>query len=145
MKKNKPKARLGLVAATLLTLMGCDQDALPNTGSWRLVNYWAIWCTPCREEIPELNALNHYEDITVLGVNYDGKLGDELGEHATALGIRFDLLHEDPSENLGTPRPQVLPTTLVISPDGAVLATLVGPQTTQAMLTKLSALGRPHT
>jgi len=123
-------------------LSGCSSDPLPQSGRWRLVNYWAIWCSPCREEIPQLNALNHHADITVLGVNYDGKLNDELQAQADALGIEFTLLVDDPSVRLGVPRPQVLPTTLIVNPNGQLLKTLVGPQTEEALLSTLRALGR---
>ena len=61
-------------------LQGCDQpaDELPGVGQWRVVNYWAIWCTPCREEIPELNALNDSTELMVFAVNYDGQTGEAL-------------------------------------------------------------------
>ena len=61
------------------------------------MNYWALWCTPCREEIPELNLLDTIEGITVFGVNYDGKRGDELQEQRRALDIRFPALTTDPA------------------------------------------------
>ena len=44
-----------------------------------LINYWVDWCSPCREEVPELNQLNGSDDgFTVLGVNYDYLQGGEL-------------------------------------------------------------------
>ena len=130
-----------ILAATLALLAACTSDPLPSTGSWRVVNYWAVWCTPCREEIPELNTLSVYNNVNVLGVNYDGKQGDALQAQAETLGIEFALLANDPSQDLGTPRPQVLPTTLIVAPDGRLLKTLVGPQTAQALLTVLHELG----
>ena len=94
-----------------------------------MVNYWAIWCAPCREEIPELNALHQDSPLTVLAVNYDGQQGETLTRQAAELGIRFELLEQDPGPELGIERPRVLPTTLLIDPEGVVTDILVGPQT----------------
>ena len=120
----------------LLCLAGCDLSgtALPRAGEWRVVNYWAIWCGPCREEIPELNALNQHPAITVFAVNYDGQQGEVLIEQADKMGIAFELLEQDPAPDLGIERPRVLPTTLLVNPKGAVTDTLVGPQTQKAIL-----------
>ena len=61
-------------------LQGCTQpvDELPGAGQWRVINYWAIWCAPCREEIPELNALNDSTELMVFAGNYDGQMGEAL-------------------------------------------------------------------
>ena len=114
-------------------LMGCaEEPTLAGSGSWRVVNYWAIWCTPCREEIPELNRLSERGDITVLGVNFDAKRGEALTEDSMDLGIEFPTI-DDPSGLLGIARPDKLPTTLVIDPDGNLVSTLVGPQTEEGL------------
>ena len=83
---------------------------------WNVINYWAIWCKPCREEIPELNQLNQIENVVVLGVNFDGKVGEALVSDAGDLGIAFDII-DDPAASLNIARPSVLPTTLVLSPE----------------------------
>src|SRR5690554_8199665 len=78
----------------LLSASGCEKIELERAdgtqanwdkyrGQWVLVNYWAEWCKPCLEEIPELNELDKAPDIAVLGVNFDGVTGAplvELGE-----------------------------------------------------------------
>lgn len=102
-------------------------DAL--RGQWLVINYWAIWCKPCIREIPELNALAKLPGVTVLGVNFDGESGEELKQQVQKLGIEFATLDKDPAGELGTERPLVLPTTLVIDPAGQLRDTLVGPQT----------------
>ena len=99
---------------------------------WKVVNFWAIWCKPCREEIPELRRLDEREDVSVLGVNFDGKQGDDLAADVASLGITFQNI-EDPLHALGLPRPTVLPTTLIITPSGELVATLVGPQTIESL------------
>ena len=130
---------------TLLALAtGCGQPLPPAAdtartiealrGKWVVINYWARWCKPCLKEIPELNELNsRYDSVTVLGVNYDGVTGDELAEQTQQFGVEFVSLGEDPAALLQTPRPVVLPTTIILNPAGAVVQTLVGPQTLESL------------
>ncbi len=103
-------------------------------GSWVVVNYWAEWCKPCIKEVPELNELNTRDRVEVFGVNYDGAQGKVLKAQIDELAIAFPTLRDDPAEALGVPRPTVLPTTLVINPDGELTETLVGPQTLETLL-----------
>lgn len=101
-----------------------------SSGEVLLVNYWATWCGPCREEIPALNRIDaDYGASRVLGVNFDGLQGEALQAAIAEMGIEFDSLVADPAQALGQPRPQVLPTTFVIAPDGSVREVLTGPQT----------------
>ncbi len=105
-------------------------------GKWVVVNYWAEWCKPCLEEIPELNLLadKHKDKLQVLGVNYDGLEGEALSSVSDKFGIRFPLLLIDPAHSLGFERPQVLPTTLIFDPVGQLQHTLIGPQTEETLL-----------
>ncbi len=162
---------LRLSALSALLLFGCgagtgvqfdradgSSDALADQrGKWVLVNYWAEWCAPCRHEIPDLNALQaaRKSDLTVYGVNFDGIAGAELKALASRMGIAFPLLRKDPGVALGVPKPEVLPTTIVIDPAGGVRV-LIGPQTlatlTAALVvpaasvtTSVTVGGRPDT
>ncbi len=127
----------------LFSLVACGQKppgapppALENLrGQWVVVNYWAQWCKPCIEEIPQLNALDRdYAEVTVLGVNYDGATGEELERQRRQLGVTFASIEEDPAEQLGKSRPVVLPTTFIVRPDGTLDAELVGPQTLDSLV-----------
>jgi thiol-disulfide isomerase/thioredoxin len=130
-----------LCITIMLTLVACtDPQATTEPrleelrGQWVVINYWAQWCKPCIEEIPELNTLDQkYDQVTVLGVNYDGATGPELQQQLETLGVAFTNLEADPAEQLGIPRPIVLPTTLVVDPDGQLAKTLVGPQTLESL------------
>lgn len=143
----------GLLAGlACLALAGCgdswgpDQHGAEVTGreledQWLLINYWAEWCGPCRTEIPELNALNaSRDDVTVLGVNFDGLQGEELSLAAAALGINFRVLSEDPSERMDLPRSGVLPVTYIVDAKGIVRESLVGEQTAEGLLARLAQL-----
>lgn len=63
-----------------------------------LINYWAIWCAPCRKEIPEFNQLlaEQGDNIAVLAVNFDGSQGQQLRDEIAKLGIEFPSLLQDP-------------------------------------------------
>ena len=136
--------RLPLVFLTGLVFLSCSSEPAGIVPSqWNVVNYWAIWCKPCREEIPELNQLNQIENVVVLGVNFDGEVGEALVSDAGDLGIAFDII-DDPAANLNISRPSVLPTTLVLSPEGTLVATLVGPQTAESIMAHIDHDKRPQ-
>ena len=143
--------RSGLLALALsIVLTGCVDSAPSNPlrlsdgtitspsqwqGDWVLINYWADWCGPCREEVPELNHLNDSEDgFSVLGVNYDYLEGVELQASIDSLGIAFPTLIDDPQLLLGYDEATVLPMSVLISPEGALHRILVGPQTAETLL-----------
>lgn len=132
-----------LLATLAALLAGCQADSESVDGkTWQVINYWASWCGPCREEIPALNQLNRSrDDVIVLGVNYDGLQGDALAADETELGVEFDTLAEDPAERLGQSRPRVLPTTFIVSPQGEVVEVLTGPQTEDSIL---AVIDRPR-
>ena len=123
-----------LATFILLALASCTGPKHPfQDDNWAVVNYWAVWCKPCREEIPELNELNKSADVQVFGVNFDRKTGEALAVDSKTLGLEFTNI-DDPSQSLGVERPSVLPTTLVINPEGEIEAVLAGPQTAATIL-----------
>lgn len=135
------RAVLGVALTVLICSCTPQNDnaaqPAPDGGArpFRVINYWAIWCAPCREEIPELNelAVGNPSTVIVQGVNYDGVTGEKLREQAAQLGIEFEMLEQDPGLSLGIERPTVLPTTVIVSPDSKVLHILLGPQTREGL------------
>lgn len=101
-------------------------------GRWIFINYWAEWCPPCREEVPDLNrfhALHKDTDAVVLGVNFDLPPPEKLRRDVATVGIEFPVLTADPKQLLGERIPEIIPTTYVFQPDGAYAGALVGPHT----------------
>ncbi|MFW2422185.1 MAG: TlpA family protein disulfide reductase [Porticoccaceae bacterium] len=150
---------LALVSAALLGCSGGDngrerfatdrQEILDFTdlqGRAVVVNYWAIWCAPCRHEIPELNRLaaEYSDELVVVGVNYDKVVGDTLAEQVSDLGIQFATLLRDPASHLGHTASGVLPETLIVTAQGQLGEVLVGPQTLQSLREALARVESVH-
>lgn len=137
-----------LLILCIFALAGCQPPQTANDrvlstdqhpGKWLFINYWAQWCAPCKKEIPEFNefAKQHNDSVSVFAVNYDGIEGKQLQQEASELNIEFIILETDPSGQLDYPRPTVLPTTVVIDPQGNIHNTLIGPQTIDSLLNQL--------
>ncbi|MEQ8859644.1 MAG: TlpA disulfide reductase family protein [Pseudomonadales bacterium] len=139
--RRSPSRRVWLAAA-LLVVAGCAEEPELRLadgsgtswsaweGQWLLINYWAEWCAPCRKEIPELNRIHEDQTgVVVLGVNFDGLQGEPLTALMGEMDVRFPVLLTDPAPRWEQPRPAVLPSTLVIDPEGNLHDVLVGPQT----------------
>lgn len=140
MRYYSSRARWVFLALSIVLLGGCSKPEFETAdsstlewdslrGQWVLVNYWAEWCKPCLEEIPELNALNRASHVTVLGVNYDGIKGQELLGLGEKMGITFTMLADDPGPVFDWQLPVALPATFIINPDGELIEARFGPQT----------------
>jgi hypothetical protein len=66
-------------------------------------------------------------------VNFDYLEGQELESLIGQMGIEFPVLVDDPQVLVGYDAAQVLPMTVIISPQGSVHNVLVGPQTTETI------------
>lgn len=121
-----------------------DAEAVDLLADERLqiINYWASWCLPCLEEMPELAAFReeHLESVEVYAVNYDRLDEDKLREEVADLGVEVPALIEDPNERLGYERPSVLPTTIVML-KGEIKEVMVGPQTRKSLKAVLDNWG----
>jgi len=102
-----------------------------------VINYWAEWCKPCREEIPELNrfALAHKDTVLVLGFNFDNLAETDLQTSASHVGITYPVLLNNPANTFLLPEVDGLPTTFLLDEHGVLKKQLAGPQT----LTSLEA------
>ena len=106
-------------------------------GEWVLVNYWAEWCKPCIEEIPELNRVDGEDGVTVLAVNFDGVQGEALRELGQRMGIAYTMLAENPAPAFGWEMPQGLPATFVVTPEGELREALMGAQTEAELMSAM--------
>ena len=90
-----------------------------------VLNFWATWCTPCRIEAPAFSRwAERNPDAILLGIAADGT-DEELKTAAKDLGIRYRIARGHP-ELFKAYGVNTYPTTVLIGPDGEVVAAHTG-------------------
>ena len=125
---------------TLPDLEGKPVSLSDYRGKWVIVNYWATWCPPCLEEIPELVSLHedNSDSLVVLGVDYEEVNTAYLKEFVESHMMTYPVVRTEPVPMTALGPVMGLPTTYIISPDGERLARQEGP-VTQADIEKYIA------
>jgi thiol-disulfide isomerase/thioredoxin len=134
-----------LPAMTLTDVSGRAIDPASWAGKVVLVNFWATWCGPCREEIPTLVALQrHYADqLVILGLSIDTRPAAEVKQFADQYRVNYPIAvvgDEVVQAFGGVP---AVPSTFVVSPAGKMLQRHVGvldPVTTEQEVRVLANL-----
>jgi len=111
-------------ALSLRTLNGGAFDLAAERGHVVLVNFWATWCPPCREEIPALNAFYrryHGKGLEIIGVSADAARDREAVVKMSASIAYPVAVIKDASVN-GFGSTHGLPVTYVIDARGALRA-----------------------
>ena len=107
---------------TLKSLEGSNLRLEEYRGQVVLINFWASWCGPCRQEMPVLDRLHQrYEDtgFAVLGVNVEGeeRPARELVEKTN---VTFPVVIDDGQKVSELYDLKAMPSTVVVDRDGVV-------------------------
>ncbi len=113
-----------LLALTLPDLNGQPQSLAQWKGKVLVINFWATWCPPCREEMPEFSRINTkyaLNGVQFVGISIDS--ADKIAAFQKEMGISYPLLISnletlDLSSDLGN-RAKALPFTVILRPDGS--------------------------
>ncbi|MCB1923612.1 MAG: TlpA family protein disulfide reductase [Gammaproteobacteria bacterium] len=96
-------------------------------GQYVLVNFWAVWCTPCRKEMPSMQ--RSYDRLR--GPRFEmvaihvGPTLEQAGRFAEDLGLTFPIL-VDEDMRLNDWNVMGLPSTYLVDPEGRIVARAVG-------------------
>ena len=121
-------------------LSGGTVSLAATSGRVRLVDFWATWCPPCRDEIPMLNELHHAyegEGLTILAIS--DERADVVREFAEEIGIDYTNLI-DPGEVSENYRVLGLPTAFLIDRDGRIVDYYMGPKSRKHLEEKIREL-----
>lgn len=105
-----------------------DRNLNDYLGKWVIVNYWATWCPPCLNEIPELVAFHrkHQDDnAVVIGFNLEDIESEELEKFVVEFGITYPIVPSHPDSRPVGELPG-LPVTFLINPAGELVARHLG-------------------
>lgn len=107
------------------------EPASPDLGGAPyLLNVWATWCAPCREEMPELQKLHDAyaaQGFRVVGVSVDDRgAGDLIRSFLEEVGVSFPIYHDPSSEIMDAYGLVGLPGSFLIDARGVVARKWVG-------------------
>ena len=126
----------------LKDMAGKEHKLSSYQGKWVLINYWATWCPPCLEEVPDLVALydeHKGKDLVVIGVAVDYKNEQEVARFVDDMLMSYPIV-------LGTSKvmrvigpAEILPSTYIYNPQGKLVKIKRGLVTKQYIETLISA------
>jgi len=128
---------------TVPKLGGGNAGVADYRGKVLLVNLWASWCPPCRQEMPDLERFARdaaKDGVQVIGIN-EGESEQTAGAFAEKVGVTFPILL-DREQQYGTAFGALgLPTSVFVRRDGTVAVAIDGPLTYAQMEAKAKVAG----
>lgn len=112
---------------TVTDLNGKVHTAQTYKGKWVLVNFWATWCPPCLEEIPDLIALQEsHKNLVVIGIAMDYQNKQEIVRFADDNLMNYPLVLGDDKILRQFGSADVLPSTYLYNPQGKPVKVIRG-------------------
>lgn len=123
---------------TVARLGGGSAGVTDFHGKVLLVNLWASWCPPCRQEMPDLERFSRKaakDGVEVLGVN-EGESAQAAASFVKTAGVTFPILLDQQQRYGAAYGALGLPTTVFVRRDGTVSEAVDGPLTYDQMQAK---------
>ena len=140
-KRDKPDNGMPAPAFTL-PAVGGEPVALESLrGRTVVLNFWATWCGPCKQEIPDFSAYaKEHPEVSVLGVLIPSNEGPRLASIVEGLKIGYPVVVADSQTEHGYGI-SVFPTTVVVRADGTIASAHEGRLTRGQLAQLVSAAG----
>jgi len=130
----------------LKSASGTNMRLSEYRGKVVMINFWATWCGPCRQEMPLLDDLyTRYERVgfSLLGVNIDDDSSRAM-QMAEELGVSFPVLFDERKEVSKLYQVEAMPVTVLVDREGKVRHVHLGykPGYEEKYLTEIRSLLR---
>lgn len=110
-----------------------DIDGRPHRlsdyrGKVVLINFWATWCGPCRDEMPSIQGLKEKlagRPFAVLAVNLD-EPESRIRKFLSQMKVDFTILLDPERKTARAWNARILPASFVVGPDGRIRYSLIG-------------------
>ena len=107
-----------------------DINLIKYEGKLLLVNFWATWCEPCKEEMPSLDKLavdENFKNLEILPINIGQEKIEKIEKFYNKTKIKnLDIFYDTDVRLAKKFLLRGLPTTLIINKDGKEFARVVG-------------------
>ncbi|MEI2464922.1 TlpA disulfide reductase family protein [Niallia taxi] len=125
---NKLEANIGVNVGniapdfTLKNLQGKDVRLSSLRGKKVIINFWATWCPPCKQEIPEIEKFyqEYKGTVEVLAVNIDGGNSEAVALFTKKMNVSFPVLLDNPDGINEAYKVMTIPTTFFIDENGII-------------------------
>ena len=126
-EKTRWPARVSTPAFTAVDLNGRTWTSVDFAGKVVVLNFWATWCPPCKEEMPSLQTLHDISDshTLVLAVNVNEPAA-RVARYAQSTGLSLPIVLDPKSEMVRRFGVTAFPTTVLIGPEGQARWRIVG-------------------
>ncbi|OGH03198.1 MAG: hypothetical protein A2600_08425 [Candidatus Lambdaproteobacteria bacterium RIFOXYD1_FULL_56_27] len=111
-------------------LGGPTEKLSDNRGKFVFLNFWATWCYPCKQEMPDIEKLLAHmqgKPFRVLAVSV-GEGAEKVAPFKRDFPYSFDFVLDGDAKISDLYKVRMLPTTLLIDPQGRIIAKAVGPR-----------------
>ncbi|MBY0598672.1 redoxin domain-containing protein [Bacillus bingmayongensis] len=137
--KNAPDFELSKLDGTKVKLSDLK-------GKKVILNFWATWCGPCQQEMPDMEAFykKHKDDVEILAVNYtvsEGANGEEkVKKFVEDKGITFPILLDKDINVTTTYKVITIPTSYFVDTKGVIQDKFIGPMTQKEMEKRIAKI-----
>ena len=130
----------------LTKLDGTNVKLSDLKGKKVILNFWATWCGPCQQEMPDMEAFykEHKENVEILAVNYTpsekGGGEEKVSNFAKEKGITFPILLDKNIDVTTAYKVITIPTSYFIDTKGVIQDKFIGPMTQKEMEKRVAKL-----